>query len=83
MSIQYTQDQAALEGVVVVEEAESLQNRLKEQPQTAVNVAMCDSMHTAVLQVILALRPTLSGQPSDPWLARILEREAASRESSS
>ncbi|MEN9779964.1 MAG: hypothetical protein RL014_1112 [Pseudomonadota bacterium] len=77
MSIQYTQDQAALEGVVVVEEAESLQNRLKEQPETAVNLSMCESMHASVLQVLLALRPPLQGQPSDPWIARILERDAA------
>lgn len=77
MSIQYTQDHATLEGVVVVEEAESLQNRLKDHPQTAVNLSMCESMHASVLQVLLALRPPLEGQPADPWVARILERDAA------
>ena len=27
-------------------------------------------------EVLLALRPPLQGQPSDPWIARILERDA-------
>lgn len=82
MSIQFTDEQAALQGVVVVEEAEALSGRLKEQPQTAVNLTECESMHTAVLQVLLALRPPMTGQPADPWLARVLERHSGVTRSS-
>ena len=48
---------------------------LKEHPQSAVNLSACESMHSAVLQVLLALKPPLVGLPSDPWLRSLLQSQ--------
>jgi hypothetical protein len=75
MSIEIASDCIHLAGVVVVEEAESLAAHLKEHPQSAVNLSACESMHSAVLQVLLALKPQLVGLPSDPWLRSLLQSQ--------
>ena len=62
-----------LEGACPVEEAETLLGLLLEQADATVDWAGCTKMHTAVLQVLLALRPLIRGACQDPfaqkWLA--------------
>jgi hypothetical protein len=77
MGIRYLKKHAALEGVVTVEDAEALQSWLKNHPQSAVNLAKCQHLHAAVLQVLLAMRPKVNGDIADPWLAGILGATAA------
>jgi len=57
-----------LEGDCAVEEAEVLLRLLLENPATPVDWTRCERLHTAVLQVILALAPTLAGPCGDPWI---------------
>jgi hypothetical protein len=68
MSIRYLKKHAALEDIVTVEEAEALQKWLNNHPKPAVNLSKCKHMHAAVLQVMLALKPALVGEVTDPWL---------------
>ncbi len=68
MAIRYLKKHAALEDIVTVEDAEALQKWLNEQAKPAVNLSKCRHMHAAVLQVLLALKPALVGEVSDPWL---------------
>ncbi|MDZ7854747.1 hypothetical protein [Sphaerotilus sp.] len=72
MGIRYLKKSATLQGQVSAEDAEPLLEWLKSHPGSAVNVTRCQQMHTAVLQVLLALRPRITGQPADPWLQAVL-----------
>jgi len=63
---------AVLEGVCSVEEAEPLLEWLAERRGAKVNLKRCDHMHTAVFQVLLALRPRVSALPEDPFLADLI-----------
>lgn len=59
-----------LEGHCAVEEAETLLELLLTHSDAPVDWTRCQSAHTAVVQVLLALgRPTL-GMPEDPFLQR-------------
>ena len=73
MTIRYLKKHAALEGVVSVEDAETLAQWLLMQTVPAVHLGKCEHLHSAVLQVLLALRPKLVAAPADPWLAAALE----------
>ena len=70
MTIEDRKTVARLEGTCTVEEAEALLAWLQENPQGKVNLKGCEHLHAAVLQVLMAARPQLSGEPEDPFLAR-------------
>ena len=72
MGIRYTKKYASLEGVVSVDDAQGLQDWLKTQVEPAVKLSKCQHVHAAVLQVLLALHPTVIGEVADPWLAGVL-----------
>jgi hypothetical protein len=72
MTIRYLKKHAALEGHVVVEDAEALTRWLLEQREPAVHLGACESVHGAVLQVLLALHPKVKAMPADPHLAAVL-----------
>jgi hypothetical protein len=61
---------AVLTGVVGVEEAGELAEWLRKTPTASVNMAKCEHLHTAALQVLLAARPQLSQLPADEFLDR-------------
>ena len=75
MSIRYLKKYAALEGVVGVDDAETLAQWLQKQASPSVHLGRCEHVHGAVLQVLLACRPRLSVPPPDPFLAAVLNRE--------
>jgi len=77
MGVRYLKKHAALEGVVSVEDAETLAQWLQRQPAPAVHLGKCEHLHAAALQVLLALRPAVNVPPADPWLARVLNPAAA------
>ena len=54
----------SLEGSCPVEDSATLHERLIENPQTTVDWSKCDSMHAAVFQVLLAVRPPMRGTPA-------------------
>lgn len=70
MGIRFEEETAYLEGVVAVEEAESLLEWIQAHPGRPVTWSDCDHLHTAVLQVLLALEPEVRGQPRNAFLAR-------------
>jgi len=72
MAIRYLKKYAALEGHVGVEDAEPLAQWLRAQPAPAVHLGKCEQVHTAVLQVLLALAPRLAAPPPERWLAAAL-----------
>ena len=57
-----------LEGSSGAEDAETLLQMLVETPEAPVDWTRCGELHTAVVQVILAAKPRLSGLCGDSWL---------------
>ena len=62
-----------LDGPCSVEDAEPLLRLLHATPDAAVDWKQCGTLHTAVVQVLLAARPTLVGPCGDPWVAQWLK----------
>lgn len=58
------------------EEAEMLLQRLLAAPEAVVDLQRCESLHAAVIQVLLAAKPTLQLPPTDTavgsWLRSVL-----------
>lgn len=78
MSLRRDGDLIHLEGTCPVEEAETLAALLLAHPGSGVAWSACTGLHTAVIQVLLRLRPSLHGTCGDPfaarWLAPLMER---------
>jgi hypothetical protein len=81
MTIRYLKKHAALEGIVGVDDAETLTQWLLQQAAPAVHLGKCEHLHGAVLQVLLALQPKLVAGPPDALLAAALTRVSNSRSS--
>jgi len=73
MSIRYLKHHAALEGHVPADDAQALCDWLRQHPRAQVHLGKCESLHAAVLQVLLALRPGLKALPADPRWHALLE----------
>jgi hypothetical protein len=61
---------ATLSGVVSVDDAEPLAQWLRDTARPKVKLAGCIHLHTAVLQALLAARPSIASAPTEPFLAR-------------
>ena len=64
-----------LTGACPVDDAEPLSQMLLETPAAAVDWRPCVSLHTAVVQVILAAGPVLVGPCGDVWIEKWLAPE--------
>lgn len=62
-----------LDGLCPSEDAEPLQQLLLAHPEGRVDWRGCDSLHTAVVQVLLAAQPTLLGPPRGRFLVHYVE----------
>ncbi len=63
MPIVYLKTVARLEGECGVEEAEGLFEWLHENPRGKINLKACEHLHSAIIQVLMALRPCVSACP--------------------
>jgi len=63
----------ALEGVCSVEDAETLQGYLIAHPGAPLDWSECTAAHTAVIQVLLAGRPRLTGSPKSDFLREFVD----------
>ncbi|TNC09369.1 hypothetical protein FF100_26390 [Methylobacterium terricola] len=70
MSVRRDGDLIRLEGPCPVEEAETLAALLLAHPGIAVEWSGCTGLHTAVVQVLLRLRPPIHGLCGDAFAAR-------------
>jgi hypothetical protein len=62
-----------LDGRCPVEDAEALLELLQATSAAPLDWTKCTHLHTAVLQVIMAARPVLSGQCGDIWVRQWVE----------
>lgn len=68
MSVTVTGNVIALSGACLVEDAEPLLVALQADPRRSVDITGATRLHLAVVQLLLAARPTLTGVPDDPIL---------------
>jgi hypothetical protein len=59
-----------LEGDCHVEDAQALLRLVEAAPTSSLDWTRCTYLHTAVLQVILAVQPTRIGPCGDGWIQR-------------
>ena len=80
MSVSLERDTIRLSGACRVEDAEPLLMLLRADAGRAVDLCDAGPLHAAVVQVLLALKPTISGPIGDPfvtmWLMPLLTNEA-------
>jgi hypothetical protein len=72
MSVRLDGDVIRLEGDCRVEDSEPLLALLQADRGRVVDLTMAVSLHSAVVQTLLALRPPLVGTPRDEFTARWL-----------
>lgn len=76
MPIVYKKQRAVLKESVAMEVAEDLFAWLQKNPKGSIDLANCTHLHTAVLQVLVALRPAIAIWPKDEalraWLHPVL-----------
>jgi hypothetical protein len=68
MTVRITDGAVFLEGDCAVEDGATLAQLLAVHPQAIVDWSACDSVHTAVFQVLFAVRPPLRGAPRGDFL---------------
>jgi len=68
MSVRLDGNIVFLEGACRVEDAEPLLGLLQAGRGRAVNLTDAEHLHAAVLQVLMALRPTIQGTAGDVFL---------------
>ena len=69
----------ALVGHCGSEDAEPLLQQLLAKPDATIDWSECESAHTAVVQLILAARRTVTGSPKDMFLRRWVEPQLSAR----
>lgn len=69
MTVHLSGGDILLSGDCPAEDAEVLLGLLIENPGATIDLAQCGSIHTAVVQVLLADRPAIRGVPADPLIA--------------
>jgi hypothetical protein len=70
MSVRCADGIITLEGECQVDEAEQLLEFLLANPGAAVDWSGCRQLHTALVQVLLAVRPEMRGFPEAEFLSR-------------
>ncbi len=74
MPLIFTEDVAVADGASAVEDALPLLEFLQSQAGAKVDLRACTHLHTAVLQILAALRPEIVALPEEPFLVRWLPR---------
>jgi hypothetical protein len=62
-----------LDGACLIEDADPLVQFLLEDPGRHVDVRTCAEAHTAVIQILLAVKPMIRGPSPSPFLQRWIE----------
>ena len=79
MSIAVAAHIVRIVGNAPVEDAEPLLTALLDDPSRPVDLADAGHLHSAVIQLLLALRPVVTGTAAHPffetWIAPLLDRD--------
>lgn len=70
MAIRFEGTTARFDGACSAEEALPLLEWLEATPGARVDLSGCTALHTALLQVLLAIRPAVAAGPEEDFLKR-------------
>ena len=73
MPFEFRKEQVLLQGVVGVEDAETLLEWLQKHPNASADLSGCEHVHPANLQVLLGGATRFDPCPADAALARLLQ----------
>ncbi|MET0026914.1 MAG: hypothetical protein ABW101_04705 [Candidatus Thiodiazotropha sp.] len=73
MTIEFKKTVAVLDGICAIEEAETLLEWLLENPKGKLNLKQCEHMHTSILQVLMAVGPSLSAPPANEQVKALIQ----------
>ena len=73
MAITYQKNLAVFQDAIAVEEAEDLLEWFIKNPNNRLDLADCQHVHTANLQVMMTVNPTIAAWPKDANLCAWLE----------
>jgi hypothetical protein len=65
MGIEYKKSLAIFTENVSVEDAEGLLDWLVKNPKGKINLAACEHIHAANLQILMVTKPTIASEPKD------------------
>jgi sialic acid synthase SpsE len=68
MTIRFEGDEIVMSGVCAIEEIEELMGFLEQHKQAHVNLAQCEHMHTALLQLLMQYHVKVRGTAYTPFL---------------
>ena len=82
MTVVIEKDRILIQGICGADDVEVLMSALRAHGSSIVDLSEADHLHTAILQVLLAFRPSITGTPRDTfirtWLIPILAAEPTS-----
>ncbi len=67
MSVRFAGDSISIEGAGDVADAEPLLSALLDDAARQIDLTNATRLHSAVIQLLLALRPRIVGDPHDPF----------------
>ena len=73
MPISFKKKLAVLRGALDIEDAERLLSALEKDRERHVDLSDLESIHTAVLQVLIVMQPVCAALPKNEALASVLE----------
>lgn len=68
MPITYDDHLAAVSGRIGAEECQDLMTWIQSHPQGEIDLSACEHLHAAGLQCLMALKPAIRAESSDPRL---------------
>jgi len=77
MPITYTEGIAHFEGLVGIEEADTLMELIQKQKEVPIDLTHCTHLHTAIVQILMVARAPIQSWPTNAqltmWLKTALE----------
>jgi hypothetical protein len=70
MPLEFRDDEVRLVGTCGADEALELSDWLSNPGVPKVDLAACTNLHPALLQTLLAFKPAIAVEPTDPFLVR-------------
>lgn len=69
MTVRVTRDAIFVEGAGAVADAEPILSALQADASRTIDLSGATRLHSAIIQLLIALRPRVAGLPADPFFA--------------
>ncbi len=69
MTVRVTREAIFVEGAGAVADAEPILSALQADASRTIDLSGATRLHSAIIQLLIALRPQVAGLPADPFFA--------------